>query len=375
MKLKSRKVFSVLVLTLFSSIAIANENVRFTGAFESGRIQSAGSKRDGFFIQTLPHPQGNTDYVDVGSGGAGPGSGLDTRVVPSERVGSETIRPRKGDYFLRSALYYNKDYSRMSFNKGCKCNLPRSTMMLGNDSLRFDWDQEMYVGFSIYTPKNQEDELGVKDHRGGSQLLSTKPSSSTRTQFSLSQYAKGSQNQMHWWLNYHVGDKSTQESDGKEIWVDLGPVGPDRGRWTDFVIRFRLNPFKVDTNPAARGIPNSVNKMYRGNRGIFQVWKSEGGVDSNGDRPMRLKINKVNEPMGLVPHATDKPHFSFRIYKYGWHNNPTTVKGPVWYGFDEIRFGTVQGDGTTYEDVYPGNGGGGTTGGLKRPKPPVLSAQ
>ena len=43
MKLKSRKVFSVLVLTLFSSIAIANENVRFTGAFESGRIQSAGS--------------------------------------------------------------------------------------------------------------------------------------------------------------------------------------------------------------------------------------------------------------------------------------------------------------------------------------------
>lgn len=335
---------------------------------ESGRVQNAGSKQDGFYIQTFR----DNNEVLVGSGGAGPDSGLDTRVVRSETVGSETIRPRKGDYFMRSALHYEKDYSVSSFNKGCQCNKPRSTMMLGHETLRFEWDEELYLGFSIYTPENLEDELGVKDHRGSSMLLSVKPSSSTRTQFLLSQFANGSQNQMHWWLNYNVGDTSTQESEGRSEWIDLGPVGPDRGQWTDFVVRLRLNPFRVDTNPAAQGIPDAVDKMYRGNRGIFQVWKSEGSSDSNGDRRMNLKIDKVNEPVGLVPHATDKPHFSFRIYKYGWHNNETTVKGPVWYGFDEIRYGTVAGEGTTWDDVYPGNAGNGSTSGSKRPNPPEL---
>jgi len=64
------------------------ENLRFTGSFESGQIQRSGSAQDGFYIQTLPDPQGDVDYVKVSSGGAGPDSGLDTRVVSSERVGS-----------------------------------------------------------------------------------------------------------------------------------------------------------------------------------------------------------------------------------------------------------------------------------------------
>lgn len=364
---------SLILITMFALVEwrpVAIENVRFTGSFESGQIQRSGSAQDGFYIQTLPDPQGDVDYVNVGNGGAGPDSGLDTRVVSSERVGSETVRPRKGQYFLRSALYFDKDYSRLTHNSGCQCNKPRSTIMMGHQDLRFEYDEEAFLGFSIFTPRNQENELGSKDHRGSNMLLSTKPNSSTRTQFVLTQYVGKSQNEMHWWLRYYVGDSSTQEIDGKSTWVDLGPVGPDRGRWTDFVIRFRFNPFLVDTNPVTQGIPNAMNKLFRGNKGILQVWKAEGGEDQNGDRSMILKIDKVNEPFGLVAHKSDRPHHSFRIYKYGWHEIPTTVTGPVWFGFDEIRFGTVIQDGTTYADVYPGSIDGSST----RPKPPILSA-
>jgi hypothetical protein len=122
--------------------------------------------------------------------------------------------------------------------------------------------------------------------------------------------------------------------------------------WTDFVIRFRENPFSVDTNPAKAGIPNAMDKLYEGNKGILQVWKAEGPVDSRGNRKMSLKLDLVNTPVGRVPHATDKRVLSFRIYKYGWKNAETDVKGPVWFGFDEIRLGFANA-GATFADVAP----------------------
>jgi hypothetical protein len=97
-----------------------------------------------------------------------------------------------------------------------------------------------------------------------------------------------------------------------------------------------------------------MDKEYEGNKGILQVWKAEGSVDSDGNRNMVLKIDKVNTPIGLVPRADDSKiaHY-WRIYKFGWLSNPTTLTRPVWFGFDEIRQGLVARDGTTFEDVLP----------------------
>jgi hypothetical protein len=133
----------------------------------------------------------------------------------------------------------------------------------------------------------------------------------------------------------------------------MGPVEPDKGKWTDFVIRFRSNPFSRTVNPAKLGISNAKDQTFEGNKGILQVWKAEGPVDARGNREMALKVNKLNTPVGLVPHKSWQLDQSFRIYKHGWHQQPTSVKGPVWFGFDEIRFGLVNRDGTAYSDVHP----------------------
>ncbi len=128
---------------------------------------------------------------------------------------------------------------------------------------------------------------------------------------------------------------------------------PDLGKWTDFVVRYRANPFSTTTNPATAGIPGSKNQTYAGNKGILQVWKAEGPVGASGNRTMVRKFSKVNAPVGLVPHKSDRLMHTWRIYKYGWKRFPTHVKGPIWIGFDEIRTGLVGRDGTTYADVNP----------------------
>ena len=45
----------------------------------------------------------------------------------------------------------------------------------------------------------------------------------------------------------------------------------------------------------------------------------------------------TSAPGTLVPHATTNIKSLWRIYKYGWLVNPTTLTHPVWIGFDEIR--------------------------------------
>ncbi len=359
-----RKILAVLLVGLTTSgVAVAERNVHFTGDFETGQIQSKASTNNGFYIHTLPNPQSGSQSVS--SGTFGPSSGLDTRVVKSEVVGGETVTPRKGAYFLRSSIYFNKNYDELNDGAG---NKPRSKIYMSDAAHRVEHDEEAYVGFSIYTPKNFEPELGVKDRRG-SAMLYVINSSASRTHLALSQWVQGSTNEAHWFLFYNVNDSSTSEDGAAEKVFDLGPVSADAGKWTDFVIRYRFNPFATTTNPAAAGIPSAMNKSYQGNKGILQVWKADGAPDSSGNRKMTLKIDKVNVPMGLVPHATEKLVHRWRIYKYGWHNNPTTVEGPVWFGFDEIRQGTTVRDGTGFADVSPSGLGPSGDANLSDPVP------
>jgi len=342
---------ALLVLGLaISGAAIAQErSVYFTGDFETGRIQRVGSQHDGFYIGTLPDPQIGDEVLVSGKSDFGPSSNADTRVVGSEIVGSETVRPRDGQFFLRSQLYRNKNYLVLN---GYAKNRPRSKISMGNSSFRINFDEEGYAGFSIYVPKNFEHELGVRDHRGESALFIINADSS-RTLVHLGVWVEAPATEAHWFLKTWTSATSTNESGAKEESIDLGPVSADIGKWTDFVIRYRFNPFSVSTNPAAKGIANAMNALYQGNKGILQVWKAEGSVDDNGDRKMVQKIDKVNTPVGLVPNATEKVQHTWRIYKYGWLVNPTTLTHPVWFGFDEIRQGLVERDGTTFADVAP----------------------
>jgi hypothetical protein len=347
----------LLVFILIPQLSHAQvvRNIYYYAGFESGQVLKPSSLVDGMNIKTLTDPQiGDAFVYTDGAGGAGPATNWDTKVVKSEVVGGQTVVPRNGSYFLRSAIYFTKDY--LNYNNG-DSDKPRM-LALNYSANTVDFDEETWVGFSIFLPKNWEHELGVRDHRGGNMLFVVNADTDS-TFLALHPYVPPGETVTHWKLLVQTDDSSAYESSSAgEItdtheWVDLGSAVPDLGTWTDFVIRFRSNPFSVATNPASKGIVDSMNKTYQGNRGILQVWKSEGAVDASNNRPMVQKINKVNVPMGLVPHATKKLRMDIRQYKYGWKKNPTTVEGPVWVGFDEFRFGITSRDGTTFKDVAP----------------------
>jgi len=364
----------VVVGMALAAVASADDGkLRFLGDFESGHIGKNGTSHDGFYVATLPDPQSGNEFLHSDESDFGPTTNADTRVVRSEAIGGETVLPRSGQYFLRSEVYRTKSYLELN---GYTKNRPRSKIYMSNDSLRIEFDQEGFVGFSIYVPKNFENELGVKDHRGES-MLYVMNTNSTRTLVNLGVWVQGSNTEAHWYVRTWTSSTSTDEATAAEQMIDLGPVRPDIGKWTDFVFRYRFNPFSVATNPATKGIPNSRNQLYEGNRGILQVWKAEGSADQNGNRTMALKIDKVNQPLGLVPPATDGIKHMWRIYKYGWLANPTTLTHPVWFGFDEIRQGLVERDGTSFADVAPGGkpctSGCGTVAETK-PKPPTSLA-
>ena len=338
------KAITALIL-LIPFTVLAERNVHFTGTFESGKILQRESTVDGFWIHTLPDPQAGAESISSTSGGFGPTSNMDTRVVPGELVGGELVRPRLGKYFMRSALHKDKDYSEL--NNGM--NKPRSKIYVNGEGNKFDFDEEGYLGFSIYLPKSWEHETGVTDSRGTAQFLQVQSLTASWAVLALRVYVPKGDTEAHWFVVHRYSDTSVR--DGKEIEYDLGRVRGDLGKWTDFVLRYRFNPFSVKTNASTLG---GRDRIYEGNKGILQLWKANGAVDSVGNRQMSLTaVNLENKPVGLVPHATEKLDWHFRIYKYGWHRNPTDVKGPVWAGFDEIRDGRAIAHHTSYSDVHP----------------------
>jgi polysaccharide lyase-like protein len=343
--------YAVLLLALALSFPISayDRKVYFTGDFESGLIPSKGSKHDGFYIATLPDPQSGSTTLCSGDSTFGPSTAADTRVVASDVVGGEKILPRSGNYFIRTEVFREKNY--LELNDWTK-NRPRSKIYMSDPTFRIDFDQEGYVGFSIYTPKNFENELGVRDHRGAATLFEMS-SDDHRSLTNLGVWVQSPAVEAHWFLRIYTNDQSVLEDDNHVQVVDLGPVNADIGRWTDFVVRYRWNPFSVTTNPADKGISDSKDQVYEGKKGILQLWKAEGPVGSDGNRKLALKVDKVNQPVGLVPHSTEKIRHYWRIYKFGWLSNPTTLTHSVWFGFDEIRQGLVNRDGTTFADVVP----------------------
>lgn len=282
--------------------------------------------------------------VNTSEGGAAPTSGWDTRVTEAETFKGEFIEPRAGNYFLRSALHYEKNYLPLNGNVKDR---PRSIITIGSDSQDMAFDEAYWLGFSIYLPKSWEHENGVTDQRGAVQVLAMNTqASSTLMQLEIYSKTKGHN---HWYLQLQTNSNSHDEdhaSTRKQIF-DLGPVTDDLGKWTDFAILVRSNPFTRTTNPAKAGLGSTLNQTFQGNQGIFKFWKTTGA-----NRKLEQMVNIENAAVGLVPKDDTKIRARFRVYKYGWKSNPSTVKGPVWVGFDEIKMGAAS-DGIQLEDVVP----------------------
>jgi len=341
--------FIVLGIAL-PTIVHADRQVRYTADFESGEFLRNGGKIDSFYVRTLPDPQVRNEVIATGGGGGDEFSSWDSRVVRHVTVGGKVVTPRNGRFFAQQVIHHDKDYTGL--NSGLE--KPRTELGIGHDANRIDFDTETYVGFSIFVPENFENETGIIGERGAASLVVLNTDSSA-TFFTLRIYVPEGKSEAHWFFHYTINPKSVSEGGGKRL--DLGPVSRDKGKWTDFVIRFRSNPFSVTTNPAKKGIANAYDRVYEGNKGILQLWKAEGSPDINGNRRMVNRLDLVNTPVGNVPGETQGKTnlgFSLRIYRYSWQRvDGTSVKGPIMFGFDEFRYGEVIRNGTGYSDVHP----------------------
>jgi hypothetical protein len=347
-----KTVLLIVLGTAVPAITHAERNVHYAAGFESGRFQSNGSDTDAFFVKTLPDPQIGSEVIKTGNGGGEVHSMWDTKVVTSEEVGMQRVTPRRGKFFARHELYYNKDYRDL--NNGT-LEKARAELAAGHDTNRIHFDTEGYAGFSIFVPRNFEHETGTKGDLGSTTLVVLNTDSSAEF-FIIRTFVPHDGDEAHWYLDYAVNPHSVQSQRIYKRRIDLGRVNPDKGKWTDFVVRFRANPFSVRTNPAKDGIENANDQVYEGNKGILQLWKAEGAVNNDGSREMIRKVSILNSPVGNVPGTTQgksKLGFSLRVYKYKWQTKPTAVKGPIWIGFDEFSFGEVLRNGTTYADVHP----------------------
>jgi hypothetical protein len=229
---------------------------------------------------------------------------------------------------------------------------PRLSVTMTGPPKRWAWDEEVWIGLSIYLPSNMEYDLGVRDHRSGNNLFPFfgVDINTQGTIFGLSYRCPPGTDEAYWYLHMNTGmGKHETDSGVTEEWLPLGTVAGDKGKWTDFVIRARVNPATV---------AGTYNGQYlTANKGILEIWKSTGPiVNAAKDRSMTKIFSRLNKPFGLLPNDADDQIFisAPRQYKYGWKrtNNRSTVVGPVYVGFDSVRIGRTA-LGADFSDVHP----------------------
>jgi hypothetical protein len=217
--------------------------------------------------------------------------GYDTRVVGSEVVGGVTVNPRKGSYFARSEISYSKNYTTYNGNSGA--DKPRSNITMSKDALRTAFDDENWLGFSIFLPSNFVHDTGDKNGDQGNQLFTNYASETTRTQFTMLEYVPTGETESHWIFQYFTDATSITENPAKRTTVDLGPVTGDLGKWTDFVIRYRMNPF---TNT-----PATINDR--------PITFTTNGGDTSGVSRITVTANGVTEDMPAIASNATGGHF------------------------------------------------------------------
>ena len=333
-------------------IAPVERVVFYDGSFANGKVPSSSSLEGGGYFACKYQPEGgvNTFYVAgnpntwlTGMDGLATDARLDGRVLTKETWNGEVIKPRSGTHFMRQVIYYTKQYECL--NRGTDPNVsldkPRVKFDQFNSVYRFEWDQEVWEGFSIRVPLDHVGDIATQGNGGGN-MVWVLNAGDDFSQAMLRMGCASGENVEKWWFAYQVnrtsvGDLNIDGATPPNYFVDLGSTSADKGLWTDFVFRYRLNPFLVATNASTVG---GKNQVYQGNQGILQIWKGTGAADPiTGNRTMTRFCNIVNAPVGGVPHATAKLQVSHRSYKGGWKKNPTTSTAPIYLGWDEIRWG------------------------------------
>lgn len=340
-------------------------NVFWNGAMANGRV-GPGALLGLGFMGCKYEPEGGVDsWAGPKNGGdSGPidagsvAANLDQRVVNTDSFGGVTIQPRRpGTYFMRQRIYYTKQYECMNnhHDPDAHWDKPRCYWTPTENQTGHDYDREVWLGFSVFLhPDLPHDLLAPRGHNGGPALCTMeasdnfsqaimgiyKPPASDPGRYVGSDFGD---NHFHWHMWVATDDQSVNQpaheyGTPKTMTYDFGDIEDDLGMWTDFVWRYRFNPFAVSTNAATKG---GRNHVYEGNKGILQVWKSVGAyVDGNRNRVMERVLNIFNAPVGCVPHATLRLCGARQgVYHYGWKHNATSSTAPRYYAHAQSRWG------------------------------------
>ena len=255
----------------------ARIGIFYQSNFETGAIQDPNDPVDGWFVNTI-----DPAHAAV--------------VSDRSREGSHSVR-----------LFIDRDLDYTSVNSGGE-DKPR--VNLGGNKFRFLYDTDYWVGMSVYLPSNWADDsanpetiMQLKQPVGGSPLYALR------------------MNNGEWEIWNRWDDQSDTDAattNFTELYVSS--IAADKGKWTDWVMHFRLCPF-----PACDG--------------LLEVWKD--GV----------QIVNQTGPNTYLRDPEDKgPQVTLNIYKFNWKQNPSVVTTrELW--FDAIRFGDAT---SNYASVAPG---------------------
>jgi hypothetical protein len=283
------------------------------------------------------------ENLAVTTGGLGPTSSELCHVEDSTNNmgGDSDILARNGSYFFRCEIRYNLPYE--VWGEGNPKNKPRYGLSPPHTT-HFDWNEEVWIGFSIYVPSDMEveDLSAISKHWYGNMVFTIVGHSASMDHLQLRIQSVNGVN--HWVFEDTLNQLGVTQ-DGIETFTDAGAI--PQGEWTDFVIRYRGNPFSKATN-ASQVTGKGQDRVFPANTGILQIW-----VGAASDPALTLVKDVENAPVGLVPQVGASLRMTFRNYKYGWHHNATTMHRPIVTGWDDIRFGKKERDGTGYSDVHP----------------------
>ena len=356
-------------------------------------------KNGGANVLTLPITQSGTTAATSSTATNtspifrwGTNSLTDTHIVETETISEgvstpDVVTPREGTYFWRQKIYRasgadyaspgtgvypTKHYDQLNSSTvhttdGSTCR-PRNAMSFQKEAVYgFDRDAEVWMGFSLYIPTNWEHETYARGTTAnGPMMLTLLPSSgnsldTNSTHLTLNAIVPDSgwtalrqptsgATRTHWCIQWYRNPTSTQEANVTRL--SLGEI--QLGKWTDFVLNMRWNPFTSNTTV--------LGTTYVGNAGKIRIWCGE--QNSNGTRSISSgsPLYTYSGPCGNYPSGKIIP--SLRVYMFGWNNANTSSRShPVWVGADAFRWGfatgaTVNayqgGRASTWADVAPG---------------------
>ncbi len=264
----------------------------------------------------------------------------DTVTPPSNINGAASaFFPRSGSYFFYTDINRTYDYS--AINGQTAKNKPRYTFFLNSQNgglADYVYNTEACFAGSVGLPSNYDsNDITTFDSTADQVFRMAQADAQDEAAWTI-QITGGSGGVDHWYLTI---DRGTHDQNGTtgELNVDLGAVTPGIGKYTDWLVKYKLNITNGYIEVWNR-IADNTSSLVKNETAWTQVYSRTGAG-----------VGHINPVAGeSTPEADFR--LGVRSYKYGWnHNASTTPSLDIFKALDEIRLTRFVVDGGDCSDV------------------------